>query len=146
METVHGGAGGLEELYLWEQCSPEGCTPWYGAVLGQCWDSCRLWESHMVSVWKGRHLWEGPHMEQRQRVIMRKQQRLTEPQPQFPIPLLHSQEEAGWEERCSGFVFSSHSFSLLVVDIKLQYSPYTEFVLPVTVTVKESHLSQHTRV
>jgi len=39
---------------------PERWTPWYGAMLGQCWESCSLWEAYTRSVQEGWHCGSEP--------------------------------------------------------------------------------------
>lgn len=74
-----GGAGGLGE-----QCwaVPEGWALWYRAVLGQCLESCSLWETHKDQFRRGGIPWEGP-MLSRGRVTMEEEWLLT------TAPILH---------------------------------------------------------
>jgi len=46
---------------------------WYGAMLGQHLESCSLWEARAESVGEGWHAAGGSHVEQGQRVAMKKQ-------------------------------------------------------------------------
>ena len=79
---AHGGAGrpsaahavgreGRGSCSRGDPCGvvPEGWAQRYGAVLGRCWESCRVWEGHVGSVAKDGVV-RGTHVEQGQRVTV----------------------------------------------------------------------------
>ena len=52
-----------------------GWTLWYGAMWEQFLKSCCLWAAPQDQFSKDGILWEGPHVEQGQRVTVKEQQR-----------------------------------------------------------------------
>ena len=66
----HGAVGGLRSCCHGDLCGPgpKGWALWYNAVLGQCLESCSLWETQTRSAGEGQHPVGRTHMEKGERV------------------------------------------------------------------------------